>query len=379
MERLKAYVCKKPNNKGYYISLSWFEGKEHKRKTITCPPSVILKKDAEDFKEICIKEQKAYILKHENRHLLINVIDSNISKNQADKSIKDNTRLKYRNILNKFKTYIEQFDADMDLEDLSTIHVNEYFRYLVEFGGLSSIETLKSHKACLYKFVSPLFQDINISKLAKQFKLSSGTPCRRYFTEEEIVKLDEYISNHYPYLSPVFKVTLILGLRRSETIGLLWSNIDFENNIVYIKHTRVKGDQTIIDEDTVKARGSLRSYPLEPILPIISSCKEYQQSNNLYNPSGHVFLNSLNEPFNPDYTSNLVKQAIRNCGLPDELSFKSLRSTVACKLLSAGYSDSAIIKYMGHMDIKCTRQFYMDATMQLKNEISSLTSSLVAK
>ena len=46
-------------------------------------------------------------------------------------------------------------------------------------------------------------------------------------------------------LYPIIKTAIIYGLRRSELLGLKWDSIDFENNVLTIKHTVVKIYETV--------------------------------------------------------------------------------------------------------------------------------------
>jgi len=41
-------------------------------------------------------------------------------------------------------------------------------------------------------------------------------------------------------LYPMIRVAIIYGLRRSELLGLKWDSIDFENDVLTVKHTVVK-------------------------------------------------------------------------------------------------------------------------------------------
>lgn len=66
---------------------------------------------------------------------------------------------------------------------------------------------------------------------------------------------------------PVF-ITALYGLRRSETLGLKWDAIDFENKTIVIRHTisqtKVDGKLQIVAEDKTKNQSSYRTLPLIP-------------------------------------------------------------------------------------------------------------------
>ena len=84
---------------------------------------------------------------------------------------------------------------------------------------------------------------------------------------EEIAQLISVTKNE-PVGIPIFLASFY-GLRRSEALGLRWSNIDFETGWIHISTTVVKekiGDNVVstVRDDTTKTESSRRSLPLCP-------------------------------------------------------------------------------------------------------------------
>lgn len=383
--KLKGYLCKK-NNGDFYVCLSWYENKKHIRKNVSLPPNTPHNKAQELKFRIVSEKQKELDQTALNalNPLLIPLLQEIQTSNLSDESIRLNTRYKYDGFLSKYIKFLIQLEESNQQDiKLSNDNLISFLTYLHNIENLS-VETIKAYKAYLFRVInnqkerfglSPL-PDFKVDKMFPRSNIPKRT--RLYFTEDEIRQIDEYLNTHTSFktLYPIFRTCIIFGLRRSEVLGLTWDNVDFTSNIFTIKHTRVRANNEIIDADQVKARGSYRSYPISPILNIISDIKEQQLSLGCYESTGHVFLNNSCLPWSPDYCSKKLKIAIKKCGLDSSMSFKYTRSTCACLLLANDATDSQIIDYLGHMDISTTRAHYMENTLAVKNNISSQISNI---
>jgi len=73
---------------------------------------------------------------------------------------------------------------------------------------------------------------------------------------------------------PIYIVIVLAafyGLRRSEVLGVKWNAIDFENNVITVRHkiyiTKDGNNQRVIKgSDKMKTKASLRSFPLIPFV-----------------------------------------------------------------------------------------------------------------
>ncbi|MEG0597809.1 MAG: phage integrase SAM-like domain-containing protein, partial [Oscillospiraceae bacterium] len=87
-----------------------------------------------------------------------------------------------------------------------------------------------------------------------------------YFTREEATELLELTKGELLYI-PIL-LGIYYGLRRSETIGLHWSSVDFDTNQIRIDHKAYvmseKGKLKVIISDEMKTDTSRRTLPLIP-------------------------------------------------------------------------------------------------------------------
>ena len=131
------------------------------------------------------------------------------------------------------------------------------------------------------------------------------------YTEEELALLIEKSWDHK--LGLLIYITALLGLRRSEVLGLRWKAIDFEENRITINHTvtevRVDGKTVIIASDRTKTKSSYRSFPMsDTVREKLLAWREVQKRNrkicgNCYNMKDidYVFTDEMGNRFKPRY------------------------------------------------------------------------------
>ena len=77
-------------------------------------------------------------------------------------------------------------------------------------------------------------------------------------------------------------ITAFYGLRRSEVLGLRWSDISFKNKTVSICNTVVEHD-TIVVKERMKTESSRRTLPLiKPVENYLVKLKASQEENKAF-------------------------------------------------------------------------------------------------
>lgn len=163
-------------------------------------------------------------------------------------------------------------------------------------------------------------------------------------------------------------VTMLLftGIRRSELIGLRWSDIDMETGVISIHHTsKYLPRKGIIDDDT-KTTSSRRSFkaPAE-LLPLLQQYKGWQAQRQLmlgdqWHNSDRVFTSSNGTPMRPDTLTNHFRKWIATTDLPN-IHPHSLRHTNATLLIANGTNIQTVAKRLGHSTSSTTANIYAHA------------------
>ena len=83
-------------------------------------------------------------------------------------------------------------------------------------------------------------------------------------------------------------------MRRSEIVGLRWSSIDFDNNVIYINHKAtthcIDGAKKIDAKDGAKTKSSVRALPLTETLKVrLLEIKEKQRISNYCTLGAYYF------------------------------------------------------------------------------------------
>ena len=187
------------------------------------------------------------------------------------------------------------------------------------------------------------------------------------YTEEELALLIEKSWDHK--LGLLIYITALLGLRRSEVLGLRWKAIDFEENRITINHTvteaRVDGKTVIIASDRTKTKSSYRSFPMsDTVREKLLAWREVQKRNrkicgNSYNMKDidYVFTDEMGNRFKPRYIEDAFPKILERNGLR-KIRFHDLRHTCASLMHKMGLSPKEVQDYLGHSTVSVTLNIY---------------------
>ena len=285
------------------------------------------------------------------------------------------------------------------LSALKPVHIKEYYDYQLRNGrthkyagadsGLST-RTVKSHslliKAALEEAVELNIIPTNPAKritVPKKLSDRQKNDDDMFMDEKEIAHFFEIIKAHQLY--EVFVIILFFGLRRSEALGLKWSNIDFNNNVLYIRDTVVKV-KTLQEKHKTKNKSSERTYPLtEDIKKMLLKLKNYQSNNRLflrgnYIETDYVFTWEDGRPYSPDYLTKSFKKIVeRDSVLSSELTLHSLRKSCASLLFQNGTTLKEVQKWLGHKEGSAvTLSIYTKVKEESKIAVAETMTGLLA-
>ena len=178
-----------------------------------------------------------------------------------------------------------------------------------------------------------------------------------FYTVDELQEMFDCLKDEPLY--PLFYLTAIYGLRRSEVLGLKWDSVNFKARTLTIKHTVVIYTITV-EKDSTKNDASFRSYPItNEVMDILLSLQQKEAENRTlfgkeYIENDYIFKWDNGKPYSPDYVTQ---------------KFSKLLAQHNCFLLKD------IQEWLGHADIQTTANIYAHLDVERKNKIAKSMSN----
>ena len=154
-------------------------------------------------------------------------------------------------------------------------------------------------------------------------------------------------------MSATFVSLATTGMRRSEVLGLRWSDIDFDDRSVSIIRTL-----TVVDGQSIvtapKTRASRRLVYLDS--SSVDALRAHRDASTV-SRDGYVFQSGDRQPVNPASFSNTFDRLVARSGLP-RIRLHDLRHTYATLALRLGTHPVLLSERLGHSSIAVTIDRY---------------------
>lgn len=176
-------------------------------------------------------------------------------------------------------------------------------------------------------------------------------------------------------MEAVVRLTVYYGFRRSEVLGLKWSAIDFDENLVFVKHTAIRLDRSIEYVDQCKNESSMRIMPLgSEIKDYLLKLREKQENDRIicgesYLENDYICKWYNGKLFDPSYISHHFPLVLKKKGLK-HLRFHELRHSSASNLISLGFTIKEVQEWLGHSTITITADTYSHLDISSKRRIA---------
>ena len=290
------------------------------------------------------------------------------------------------------------------LSELLPIDFEQHFSTLLEHGGKKgeglSTKTLRNYRtmlvSCLDRALENKKVGENVIKKVKPVALQQKEiVC---LTREEIRRLlavaesGEYYKNPQEALKDIgcvylirqvamaIRLALVTGLRWGETFGLSWSNVDFQKSVVHVRNNLQNGELT-----TPKTRHSKRDISVDAnTMKLLAEWQAHQERyaeevGDMYNNElGLVFANSAGKPMNyENFRTRYFYPSVAKAGLPDGVTFHSLRHTHATQLLAGGVDPKTVSRRLGHSSVGFTLTAYTHVLEEMESKATAVISSVI--
>ena len=247
-------------------------------------------------------------------------------ENYAKIKMRPSTYLTYHGYI---ENHIKPQLGKIPLNDLTTLHLQQFYKKLLAEGRVERIEAQKQPKGLSAKTVRNIHQIISSAlKLAIEQRLIARNPAdgcalpKAEHKEMQTLPVEQLTSflreAKDSGVFALYYIDLTTGLRRGELLGLKWSDIDLKNGDLRVRRQigRINGK---IMEMPLKTKNAYRTLPLSA-----DAIDVLMQQRRKTGNSEWVFPSPTGGPLSPDSVLHMLHRVLKRAGLP-KVRFHDLR------------------------------------------------------
>jgi integrase len=257
------------------------------------------------------------------------------------------------------------------LQELRATDLDAMYRSLLKTGGRTGKGLSLTSVHHVHAVLNKLLHDAernglvtrNVARLANAPSLSTARskgPEMHVWTPLELSAFLRSIEGNRN--EALFRLLAMTGMRRSEAVGLRWSDVDLRVGALTVAQaaTVVDGEEVI---DVPKTRRSRRTIDLDPDTTTMLELHQREQREMLLRlgataPVGdRVFTNEMGDPIRPSSVGQAFGRLVASAGVP-RIRLHDLRHTHASHLLMAGVNVKVVSERLGHASVSFTLDTY---------------------
>lgn len=247
--------------------------------------------------------------------------------------------------------YMIPYFGKTRIRDISQGMIQQYFN---EHDFLAENNLKRHHMILKNIFDKAIYNDICAKNPVTGIEYKSKKPAvqKRTYTQEEVNRIIEYCKKDEK--AAMIVIMLETGVRRSELLGLKWSDINWEQQIISVR--RAVTPDTIIPKDGgTKSKNSMRDIPVSQDFLLYLSGLPKQSEYILSGKTEYGYLSI--DGFEKRYKT-VMRRVSGDLNLP-ALTPHELRHTYGTILRERDVDIYTISKVMGHSDISITAKVYV--------------------
>lgn len=274
-----------------------------------------------------------------------------------------------------YSAYLKKPLGEMKLADIRAEHLQKLLNNMSKAGYADDTITLT------YCVLSGVFKQAFKNELIPKNPFSLITRPkgkakkeRVVFTKEQQALYMEYAEKSY--LCNLFQLAICTGMRNGELGGLLWSDVDFKNKVIHIRHNLIVSTEEGLKVDTPKTRTSTRDIPMigKAYDILRRQEREYKaQRGNVTKINNDDFVFSvLDEPISRKRITHEIGVMLENMKA-DGISFPyftlhTTRHTFATRCIENGMEPQVLKTILGHATLSMTMDLYSHVLPDTKAE-----------
>ena len=269
------------------------------------------------------------------------------------------------------------------LNDLSTLHLQQFYKKLLAEGRVERIESQKQPKGLSAKTVRNIHQIISSAlKLAVEQRLIARNPAdgcalpkaeRKEMQTLPVEQLTSFLREAKDSgVYELYYLDLATGLRRGELLGLKWTDVDLDRGVLKIQRAISRQNGKVV-EAPLKTKNAYRTLPLSA-----DAIDVLMQQRRKTGNSEWVFPSPTGGPMSPDSVLHMLHRVLKRAGLP-KVRFHDLRHTFATLALQNGVDVKTVSGVLGHFSAGFTLDTYAHVTTSAKREAAKTMGNLLSR
>ena len=272
----------------------------------------------------------------------------------------------YRSALD---TYVLPRLGDVALQELRATDLDAMYRSLLKSGGRTGKGLSLTSVHHVHAVLNKLLHDAerkglvtrNVARLANAPSLTTARskgPEMHVWTPPELSAFLRSIEGNRN--EALFRLLAMTGMRRSEAVGLRWSDV-WAGALTVAQAATVVGGEEVVD--VPKTRRSRRTIDLDPGTAAMLERHQSEQRELLVrlgvtSPVGdRVFTNEIGDPIRPGSIGQAFGRLVASAPVP-RIRLHDLRHTHASHLLMAGVNVKVVSERLGHASVSFTLDTY---------------------
>jgi integrase len=268
------------------------------------------------------------------------------------------------NTLAHYKFQVDKYLApDLGKKSLGRLTAREVRMYLEQLrkrgAGPRTVQYV--HATLRAALEDAVREEIIPRNVAKLVRVPAPPKTEREpLTVNEVRTLLKSSRDHRLYA--MFVVFAVLGMRRSEVLGLRWEDVDLSDGYLQVRRglQRIDGELKVLPTKTARSR---RTVPLPDFVVrafkahLAAQERERSQLGAHWPDLGYVFTTKIGTPIDPRNCTRVVQEACKLAGLR-VVRLHDFRHGCVSVLLALGVPPRTTMDIVGHSTIEMTMNVY---------------------